>query len=71
MAVVGRGSYGKVYQVQHSRDGKIYAMKSIKKGVVVEADQIDGIKGKFLTFEHFDGFITHPYDDLLAEREIL
>jgi serine/threonine protein kinase len=62
LAVVGRGSYGKVYQVQHSRDGKIYAMKSIKKGVVVEADQIEGIKGNSLP--------SWPYL-VLAEREIL
>jgi serine/threonine protein kinase len=31
LKVIGRGSYGKVFLVNHYKTNKIYAMKSIKK----------------------------------------
>lgn len=47
--MIGRGSYGKVYLVEHNTTGKFYAMKSIKKEVVIKSDQVDGVKGKQLS----------------------
>lgn len=35
LKVVGRGAYGKVYQVKHIESGKIYAMKSMKKELII------------------------------------
>jgi len=46
MKVVGRGAYGKVYMVMHTKSGQIYAMKSIKKEIVVQSDSVAGTKGK-------------------------
>jgi serine/threonine protein kinase len=46
MKVVGRGAYGKVYMVTHTKSGQIYAMKSIKKEIVVQSDSVAGTKGK-------------------------
>lgn len=59
MKVVGRGSYGKVYLVTHAATGAIYAMKAIKKELVIKTDQVAGIKGK------------PNCANLLVEREIL
>ena len=38
LKVIGRGSYGKVYMVEFRETGEIFAMKSIKKEVVIKAD---------------------------------
>lgn len=38
LKVVGRGSYGKVYMVNHVATNQIYAMKSIKKEIVIQTD---------------------------------
>jgi len=46
LKVIGRGSYGKVYLVEHEMTGQIFAMKCIKKEVIIKADQINGVKGK-------------------------
>lgn len=59
--MIGRGSYGKVYLVSHLATEQVYAMKSIKKDLVIETDQADGIKGISLKFLNF----------ALAERDIL
>ena len=40
MKVIGRGSFGKVYLVMHYKTSKVYAMKSIKKDVIAENDQV-------------------------------
>jgi len=45
LKVIGRGSYGKVYLVEHEMTGQIFAMKCIKKEVIIKADQINGVKG--------------------------
>lgn len=40
LKVIGRGAYGKVMQVKKKSDGKIYAMKILKKGAVVAQNQV-------------------------------
>lgn len=44
MRIVGKGTFGKVFQVRHKKSGKIYAMKCIRKDVVLENDQMDSLK---------------------------
>ena len=44
MRIVGKGTFGKVFQVKHKKTGKIYAMKCIRKDVVLENDQMDSLK---------------------------
>ena len=38
--IVGKGTFGKVFQCVHNKTGKIYAMKCIRKDVVLENDSI-------------------------------
>jgi len=40
-SVIGRGSFGKVFLVQHKSDGKVYAMKSLRKDVILDFDQVE------------------------------
>ena len=35
MKVIGRGSYGKVYQVTHKASGHVYAMKAMRKELII------------------------------------
>ena len=44
--VIGVGSYGKVFLVKHRHNGRIFAMKVIKKELVFRTMQDEGIKGK-------------------------
>ena len=39
--VIGRGSYGKVCLVQFKKTNKLYAMKSLKKDVLLDEDQVE------------------------------
>lgn len=41
LKVLGRGSFGKVMQVKKKDDGKIYAMKILKKSMVLARHQVD------------------------------
>jgi serine/threonine protein kinase len=40
LKVVGKGSFGKVYQVREKKTGKIYALKSLKKQQLLKRKQI-------------------------------
>lgn len=40
-SVIGKGSFGKVFLVQKVQDGKVYAMKSLRKDVIIDYDQIE------------------------------
>jgi serum/glucocorticoid-regulated kinase 2 len=42
--VIGKGSFGKVYLVIKKDDSKVYAMKSIRKDVMLDNDQIESAK---------------------------
>jgi serum/glucocorticoid-regulated kinase 2 len=33
--VIGRGSFGKVYLVRKKDDGKVYAIKTLKKDMII------------------------------------
>ena len=41
MKVLGRGSFGKVTLVQYKQTGEYYAMKSLKKDVLLDQDQVE------------------------------
>ncbi len=42
--VIGRGSFGKVFLVQKKSDGLVYAMKSLRKDVILDYDQVESTK---------------------------
>ena len=46
MKVIGRGAYGKVYMVTYRKTGQIFAMKAIKKEIVIQSDAVAGTNGK-------------------------
>ena len=41
LKVIGRGSFGKVCLVEYIPTHEIYAMKSLKKDILIENDQIE------------------------------
>lgn len=42
--VVGRGTFGKVFLVQKKDTGDVFAMKSLRKDVIIEYDQVESTK---------------------------
>lgn len=42
--MIGKGSFGKVFLVQHIQDGRLYAMKCIRKDVILEHEQLENIR---------------------------
>jgi len=42
--MVGKGTFGKVFLVQNMHTSKIYAMKCIRKDVIIDNEQFDNIK---------------------------
>jgi p70 ribosomal S6 kinase len=46
LRVVGQGAFGKVFQVQHHRTREIYAMKVMKKQVIMDKNQGDYMKAE-------------------------
>lgn len=57
ISVVGRGSFGKVCLVEYKNTGELYAMKSIKKDVLLDHEQIENtmLEKKILQSVH------HPF----------
>jgi hypothetical protein len=41
---IGRGTFGKVYLVKCKRNGRLHAMKCIRKDIVIEHDSIDSLQ---------------------------
>ena len=53
LRTIGRGTYGKVYLVQHLQTEQIFAMKSVQKEMLIRTDQVAGIRGKQELLSHF------------------
>jgi len=46
LKVLGRGSFGKVMQVRKKSDGKVYAMKILKKQAIIARNQVEHTKAE-------------------------
>ncbi|CAH8650494.1 unnamed protein product [Heterobilharzia americana] len=58
LKVIGRGSYAKVFQVEHKPTNRIYAMKVIKKETILDEEDIDWVQ----TEKHvFECATNHPF----------
>lgn len=57
LKVLGRGSFGKVMQVQKITDGKVYAMKILKKRAIMARNQVEHTKAERRILET----IHHPF----------
>ena len=42
--IIDKGSFGKVFLVEHAKTGKVYAMKRLNKDVVLQKNQVENIK---------------------------
>jgi len=42
--MIGKGSFGKVFLVENANDQHLYAMKCIRKDVILEHDQLENIR---------------------------
>lgn len=44
LKLVGRGTFGKVYLVKNQKNNQVYAMKSIRKDVVIDHEAMESLK---------------------------
>ena len=57
LKIVGKGTFGKVFKVQHKNSKKIYAMKCIRKDVILKNENMDSLKlEKEILYE-----MNHPF----------
>eukprot|EP00467_Chlorarachnion_reptans_P001836 CAMPEP_0114486308 /NCGR_PEP_ID=MMETSP0109-20121206/146_1 /TAXON_ID=29199 /ORGANISM="Chlorarachnion reptans, Strain CCCM449" /LENGTH=534 /DNA_ID=CAMNT_0001662463 /DNA_START=33 /DNA_END=1637 /DNA_ORIENTATION=+ len=57
LKVLGRGSFGKVMQVRRKKDGKVYAMKILKKKAIVQRHQVEHTKSERKILQS----LQHPF----------
>lgn len=43
ISILGKGAFGKVYLTKMKENGKMYAIKTIRKDIVIETDQIEAV----------------------------
>lgn len=57
LMVIGRGTFGKVFLIEHKKTKALYACKSIRKDILIQYDQVDNtILEKDIMFE-----CDHPF----------
>jgi serine/threonine protein kinase len=54
---IGRGTFGKVFLVKCKRNDKLYAMKVIRKDIVIQHDSIDSLEVEKLILLQ----VNHPF----------
>lgn len=57
LKLVGRGTFGKVYLVKNSQNNQVYAMKSIRKDVVIDHEAMESLKVEKLILLQ----VKHPF----------
>eukprot|EP01129_Flabellula_baltica_P002945 TRINITY_DN12817_c0_g1_i1.p1 TRINITY_DN12817_c0_g1~~TRINITY_DN12817_c0_g1_i1.p1 ORF type:complete len:452 (+),score=130.24 TRINITY_DN12817_c0_g1_i1:59-1357(+) len=57
LAVIGRGSFGKVMQVREKKTNKVYAMKVMRKDAIIAKNQVAHTKDE----KHILAKIQHPF----------
>jgi len=55
--LIGRGIFGKVYLVENNKNKKLYAMKSIRKDVIIDHDSLESLKVEKLILLQ----VKHPF----------
>ena len=55
--LIGRGTFGKVYFVENNKNKKLYAMKSIRKDVIIDHDSLESLKVEKLILLQ----VKHPF----------
>mmetsp|Transcript_8627 Transcript_8627/g.34885 ORF Transcript_8627/g.34885 Transcript_8627/m.34885 type:complete len:630 (-) Transcript_8627:1620-3509(-) len=63
LCLVGQGAFGKVFQVRKKDTGSVYAMKVMKKEIIIEREQTDYMKAErdILTVIHHPFIVTLRY----------
>ena len=68
-AVIGRGTFGKVFLAEFSRTGQQYAIKTIRKDILIEYDQVENtLREKDILFECKHPFLVQM--DFLFQNEL-
>merc|ERR1712137_696036 len=57
LKVIGKGSFGKVMQVQKKDDGQIYAMKVLRKEAIIARKQVDHTRAEKAILQK----VSHPF----------
>lgn len=57
LKLLGQGTFGKVFLVRHKTTNKIYAMKVLKKEIIIVMDQLEHTKTEKMILEH----VNHPF----------
>ena len=55
--IIGQGAFGKVYLVHCNKTGKYYAMKCIRKDLIIKHNAIDNIESE----KHILNQVNHPF----------
>lgn len=55
--IIGKGTFGKVYLVNNKNNGKLYAMKSIRKDAVIEYNTFEKVSIEKLILLQ----VNHPF----------
>lgn len=60
ISVLGRGHFGKVLLAEYKKNGKLYAIKALKKGDIVTRDEVDSLMCEKRIFEVINAS-QHPF----------
>lgn len=55
--VIGKGAFGKVFMVENKNTGKFYAMKSLRKDIIIDYEQLESTKLE----KHILSSSDHPF----------
>ena len=70
LCLVGQGAFGKVFQVRKKDSGSVYAMKVMRKNVIIEREQTDYMRAErdILTVIHHPYVVTLRYSFQTSQK---